>query len=411
MNMNVITFNDPYSDRNKRYMHDRTKIFANERAYLSSDYVKAKVQGLTDSFYDYTNVNIRLADVSTLNVTSLFSKRTDDFKRVLIPNYDYIPIGAKIETMNSVWVAINPENISAPLTETIIARCNASFNYYDEYGNIKTEPIIIEHSSMFSNNTQTPLNNMLMAGYFTVLCQLNDVTSQLSENSRIILGKKAYRITGYQDFIQEFSGDYDSCHLCSFTLRVEEPIEDDDIPNRIANGLLRSFKCNILGNSKMNIGTSQTLNTQFIVDGQISNLDVDWEYSTESDIISIQDNVVTAIDTGNAHIVARMVQNPSVYDEIEISVEELVLEPYTAFIGTLPNTLTQYEKVTLTAGYYENGELTQEIVSFTVDGDCYYTIDGNEITIECIEPSDKPVVIKAEYNGYSTQHSMLLLGY
>lgn len=401
-----------YKDRETRYLHNRTKKFAHERAYLSSDYVKAEVQGLTDNFYEYTPTKIRLADVSTLNDTSLVTKKQDDYKRVLLPNFDYLPIGAKIKTMGSIWIAINPANISNSLTTSVVARCNASFNYYDEYGNIKTEPLVIDHISMQGNNTQTPLNNMLMSGYFSILCQLNDVTEKLSENSRIILGKKAYRITGYEDFIQEFTGEYDSCHLCTFTVRVEEPIDDDDIPNRIANGLLRSFKCNVLGNSKMNIGTSQTLNSEFVVDGQVSNLDVDWEYSTESDIISIQDNILTANDTGNAVVVARLVQNPSVYDEIEISVEELVLEPYIAVKTTIPDKLIQYDNTTIEFVYIENGVETSKQIDFELSGDknAYsYTINDNSLTIECLLQGE--VIINATCEGKTKTIQIKLLGY
>lgn len=415
---NVISFNTPaeYQDRQTRYMVDRSKRFARERAYLSGDYVKARVQGLKDNFYEYTETKIRLADVSTLNETALVTKKQDDYKRVLLPDRDYLPIGAKIETMGNVWVAINPANMSTALTTSIVARCNASFNYYDEYGNIKYEPIIIEHISMLGNVPQTPLNNMLMSGYFSVVCQLNDVTEKLSENSRIILGKKAYHITGYQDFAQEFTGNYESCHLCTFTVRVEEPVEDDDIPNRIANGLSRYFKIECDYKNRMTVDETQTITPKFIVDGNVSDLDIDWIFETKSDFIHINGNEITANGEGNATIVARMGQNSSLYQELDIEVTTDVIEPYIAVLDVVPNFITQYQKAKFKFAYFnEYNVQTDDPINFSFSGayesSYSFKLQNNEVEIECIEADDKLLNINAEYNGYSKTIQIRLLGY
>lgn len=228
-----------YNDRRKQYMSERSRYFGAHRAYLATDYVEAQVQGLTDNFYDYTTAYIRLADAGTQSVTALTSKKNDDWKEIMFsdPNIEYLPIGAKIQTMGSTWLVVNPSNLSSAEPKAIIARCNASYNSYDDDGNIVTEPLVISQTQMLSNPNESPLNLVLMHGYFNVFCQKNPNTMKLGENKRIMLGDKAYKITGFTDFIQEFTGDNDSTHYITFTARVSETTKRDDLVNRIANGL------------------------------------------------------------------------------------------------------------------------------------------------------------------------------
>ena len=191
-----------YADRQTQYFVERNRSFVEERAYLASDYVKAKVQGVTDDFDTFVDLSIRLSDI--LSPTATATKRMDDFKEVLIPNRSitYLPLGAKILTMGSTWLVINPANLSTVNTKTVVGRCNAAYNSYDAYGNIITEPLLVEKVNMLGNDNENGENLMLMDGYFNITCQLNENTARLSENSRIILGRKAYYITGFTDFIQ-----------------------------------------------------------------------------------------------------------------------------------------------------------------------------------------------------------------
>ena len=142
---------EQYNSRQKQYLADRTARYVSERAYLSSDYVEADIQGLLPYFYDYTTLYIRLADI--LSPSANTTKKVDDYKQVLIPDraVDYLPIGAKINTMGSTWIVINPSNISSVSTNAVIARCNATYNSYDYYGNIIVEPIVVEKYTMSNN--------------------------------------------------------------------------------------------------------------------------------------------------------------------------------------------------------------------------------------------------------------------
>lgn len=241
--------NEPqqYSGRQKQYLGERTRVFADRRAYLASDYISAEVQGVTEDFYSYLTLPIRMADLSSPRAS--LSQRTDDFKEILIPDceIDYLPLGAKIKAMGSTWLAVDPSNISSVNTTSVVARCNASYNDFDDYGNVVTEPIVISKVTMSGNDDSLRKNLVLMEGYFNVTCQLNDNTRRLGHNQRLILGTKAYHISGYTDFIQEFTGNR-NVHILTFTVHLEEPTENDDVSeNFIANAKTRSFAASLSG--------------------------------------------------------------------------------------------------------------------------------------------------------------------
>lgn len=414
-----------YKSKQTEYLATRTRAFIQNRAYLAADYVEAQVQGLTDDFYAWTTTKIRLADISTLNKTSLVTKKSDDFKEVLLADtrYNYIPIGAKIVTMGSTWIVTNPENISSPAASTIVARCNASFNSYDDYGNIVTEPVVIDHTAMLSNRPETPLNLVLMNGYFNVFCQLNENTRKLDENSRIVLGNKPYIITGYTDFFQEFSGDRDSAHQLSFTVRLDEPTEADDVSeNYIANGNNMVYGAEIYGPTT--ISQTASYAAAFTYNGEnVESTDerpVSFTWSAENGLfVSEGDGVFTVsegITSGTEIITATLEQNPDITAQLSVSIVASD-EPSIEFGNFAPKAISQFTSVTYTPVYYTGSE--QQNVAFDwsfsgadeADYNVALSADGTQATIECVSPSRENLVIIAEYNGVQASLSVRLEGY
>lgn len=332
-NGTTVVQNTPvqYKDRQKQYLSNRTKKFADQRAYLSSDFVQADVQGISNYFYDFIQTEIRLSDISTLK--NSFGK-TDDYKQVLLPklSIDYLPLGAKIKTMSNMWLVINPSNMSTALTTSVIARCNATYNSLDYYGNIITEPIVVEKYSMAGNDNESPINIVLMDGYFNITCQLNKNTKKLGINKRIMLGDKPYYITGFTDFIQEFTNDTTTTsgvkfianpetgilsieypknyvgptykiiannlyqinpdgeeiyiksgnllnekredflsHIITFTARIDEPNKNDDLINCIADGNSYKVSAELNGITDLIAGTQTTLIPSFLINGEVIN--------------------------------------------------------------------------------------------------------------------------------------------
>ena len=413
-----------YKDRRKQYLSKSTKAFVQNRAKYSSDFVGAYVQGLDPAdFFAYTPVKIRFSDCSAISAIS--KNKADDYKEILFENgnIDYIPAGAKIKTMGSTWIVLNPQNISSAICTAIVVRCNTSFNSYDPYGNIVTEPIFVSNEAMTGNTNVPAINLMLMRGYFNVICQLNENTKRLNQDQRFILGTKAYNITGFQDFVEEFTGNRDSVHLLNFFCHIEEPTELDDISeNYIANGKSYSFTAKLTGRNKMLLnGQSgkETVHPIFVSNGEESDLSVTWKYeSSDEKILEVDaEGNVYARSAGKAKIKATMQENNSISAKLEIEVEEGDLYSVTEFVGYCKPKLRQNESAVYKASNFTNGLESENPVYYQFEGAdplfYSYVQNGKELTVTCLGYSEDPLLISAYSNGVSTKTpiSIRLSGY
>lgn len=411
-----------YANRQHQYYAKRTAQFIKARAQYASDFVQADVQGLVlDDFYKYVPTYIRFSDIASQSDTG--TKSVDDVKVILFqePTIDYFPIGAKLQTMGSTWLCTNPSNISSVHATAIVQRCNAAYSLYDYYGNILTEPIVVEKVAMASNDNSNPQNLVLMEGYFNVTCQLNENTRQLGQNQRIILGSKAYHITGFTDFIQEFTGDYDSVHVLRFSIRIEEPHPDDDLINHIANGGNYTFSAQLSGADKLNVGNTAQIAAIFIKNGDevesTEEYPLTWLWTSSDSTVAEVDaeGNITAKTAGNAVITATLQENTAISASVEITVEDAAHEPYVAYTSAIPQYIRQYMSATLTAAYFENGLPTEQAITWTYSGaesDNYTAQEsGNTVMITCLGADDTPLVVTATCAGQSASVEIKLEGY
>ena len=410
-----------YAGRQKQYLAERSALFDAERAYLSSDYVNADVQGLTADFYEWTNTNIRMSDI--IRPSASLTRKNDDVKQILLPELavDYLPIGAKIQAMGSTWICINPSNISSARATAIVYRCNTAYNSYDCYGNVVSEPIVIEKSNMLGNDNESPENLILMDGYFHVICQLNDNTRRLGQNKRIILGTKAYYITGFTDFIREFTNDRDSVHLLDFTVRIEEPTEADDVTvNFIAGGNTQSFEAIIGGAESVQVGELTTYTAQFVSNGEImhptEDCPITWEWTSSDHSVATVDvfGNVSGIAEGSAQITATLAQNPNVSATASITVSTAGMTENVSFIGYVQSSVRQYTSAVYTAFYFRNGERMPNGVTFSFSGaapSCYLVLYGtnDDLANSTVSVDLGDMLLKQYFAGESYNGSELSL--
>ena len=237
----AVKTNSPsqYADRQKQYFDAETRKFTQLKARYASDFVEAQVQGLNASDpWGWGTYRIRFADI--VRPTAAIQRRFDDYKQYLFesPKIDYVHPGTKIVTMGSTWLVINPNNISGASGSGVARRCNAVWNYYDDSGELQSEPLIVENFRANANDSDAQESMYITKGYFNVTCQYNNATKQINTNTRMVLGSAAYRVTGYADFESEFTGDYNGVRLLYFTIRYEEPNDAiDDMENYVAGGL------------------------------------------------------------------------------------------------------------------------------------------------------------------------------
>lgn len=414
-----------YKDRQYQYLADRRTLFDEARDYLATDFVKARVQGLKENFFEWTETEIRLSDVSTQSVTAFDSKQYDDFKEILFRSrsIDYIPVGAYVETMGSIWMCVNPGNMSSPTTNAVIARCRAHWTFYDQYGNIQWEPLVIDRRTMLSNRNESPENLVLMEGYFNVKCQKNANTMKLRDNQRMILGNYAYHITGYTDFFEEFTGDDDSAHVINFTVRREEPEEHDDLVNHIADGLMYDWEAELIGPTEMALNSTSPTTPRMLLNGSVvfpnTQNPQTWTYtSSNPDAITVSSTgVLEAVGEGSSTITAALDQNTQLSAELNISVVETGEE--IRILNVVPPSISQYHTELLHASYILNGcgQPFPPEFHWTFSGakeeDYSITLyeNGQTCAITCNSPSQEPLVATVSCGNATKSVSIELIGY
>ena len=411
-----------FSQRQEQYFSPETRTFTQRMARYSSDFVEAQVQGLdpTDPFSWQTRM-IRMADL--VRPTAAIQRDFDDYKTILFADRDieYIMPGAKIVTMGSTWLAVNPLNISGSDGASVVRRCNAVWNFLDYYGNVVSEPLLVENTRANANGSDTQQSLNIAQGYFNVICQYNDNTRQIDTNTRMILGTAAYRVTGYSDFDQEFTGDYSSVRTLSYTIRFEEVNESiDDMVNHVAGGKTFSWAINASGPSSLSVGATAQLAAQSVRNGKIvvstpaNPIWYVWESSDESVLTVDETGLVTAVGEGSATVRVKLDQNTEWHTNYAIEVT--VTADGVKFTSSMPESMSAYTTATLTAAYFLDGDEQSNALAwafFGADATAFSAEiqpDGKSVSVSCFGYSTTPLVVTASYGTYTASASIALQG-
>lgn len=259
-----------YNDRQRQFFGDESRTFTQLNARYSSDFVEARIQGIDETDpYAWQTRMIRIADI--VKPTAAIQRNFDDYKTILVADrdIDYLVPGSKVETMGSTWIVFNPLNVSGSDGSAVIRRCNSIWNHLDYYGNVVSEPIVVENTRANANDSDSQNSQLISKGYFNVFCQYNDATRQIDTNTRLILGTGAYRVTGYSDFEMEFTGDYNTVRILKFTVRYEDVNNAiDDMAKHVAGGKNFSWDVCVLGTAGMTVGSAETFTAKSVRNGK-----------------------------------------------------------------------------------------------------------------------------------------------
>lgn len=414
------TTNNPYNgDTLHQYYADETKTFFHENLKWSSNFVRAQVQGVNYSdFFAYTYLNVRTSNVIDPTTGKNLGS---DWQRIIIenPSIDFLPRGAKVVYNGNVWLVTNPMNIQSVTGTSVVRRCNATWHYLDYYGNVKAEPFCYGQGDInLATGNSVKENMILMDSYQHCVMQYNPDTAVIAHNMRMILGNQAYSVRGVQNFVQEFSLDENSTHIQFFDLEAAEPLEIDDMEAKVAGGKTFHWEISVSGSNSMNTGTEQTLTANSLRNREPPSEETSylWESSDETVATVDESGKVQAKSEGNAVIVCQLEQNPKYATVFPIFVKNSVLGIGVEWKGTVPQSIVQYQTITLEAAIYENGVETENTATFAFEGPengQYYSaeIDGNKATITCWLPSEIPLTVIATYAGHKVEADVLLKGW
>lgn len=397
-----------YGDKKTPYYADVTEIFTQEYARYASDYMGGTLQYFDENGgMVFEDVTFRFANV--VNPSAAIQRHFDDYKIVLFDQrkFDYLQPGAKLVTMGSTWIAFNPDNISSTVANGIFRRCNAVWNYLDFWGNVVSEPIIVEPERANASTPDAQNSQRISTGYYNVICQYNDFTRQVNDNTRIILGSKSYEVTGYGDFSTEFTGDYSTLRLLSFSIRVQAKNDvTDDMANHVAGGLAFDYKATIYGLDSVTIGKNTTYSVVSFRNGEQLPMTGDeapvYTFSVDNAFaatITTGGNL-TALQAGTVTITATLAQNPNIQATKEVEIIG-VGSAGIRFRSQIPTSAEPYTSFEITAGIYDSGGnfVSSDYVDWTLSGaneSAYsYAVNRNTITVNVFGYSATPLVITA----------------
>lgn len=411
-----------YSSRETQYYMAETDRFKKRYLKYASDFFDGEALGFYGHDADeWVPCKFRLAEV--VRPSASIQREFDDYKHLYLeePSLPYIPQGTKFRAMGTVWLMTNPSNVSNGDGGGIVRRCRVTWNHLDFYGNVLQEPFVVETDRAAASSDDSQQWDNITKGYFNITCAANRWTKELNTNSRMIFGKGAYHITGFSDFLEEFTGDFDSTKIIRFTARYEEPNDEiDDMVRRVAGGLTFSWDIEISGTPTMTVGSTAKITAtsrrmgQIVTDSEEYPITYLWESSDES-VASVDDaGNVTANAEGTAAITCKLVQNHDVSATYEVTVAGAQSGGQVVFLQDVPAQLRMYQSVSLEAAYVENGEITAETVEITASGanPTAYTAekDGNRITVTCWGGSTTPLTVTANYEDHSVSAEIGLKG-
>ena len=411
--MGTGTKNAPrqYGARKRQYLDSESAAFIKRYAKYASDFFDALAQGLRPNDpMAWDPVSIRLADL--VNPSATMARKIDDYKLVLVADewVEYIKPGTKFVTMGSTWLCTNPENISGACGSGTVERCNAVWNHLDYYGNLLSEPLVVTNSLSKASSSDPQGLMLITKGYFNVKCQYNEQTAQLNVNSRILLGTGAYTVTGFSDFLQEFTGDDNSVGLLEFTIRYEEPNpEIDDLERHVAGGKQFSWEIQVTGCPLLAVGNTAVFAAasrrcgEMVWETAVHPISYLWT-TTDPSVARVDAlGTVTAVGEGTCRVLCALAQNREVFAEYELAVAQSNSGPRVAFLSEPPGNLDAYESVKLTCGCFLGEAVQGEKLAWSFsgadEGSYSAQVEGNTVEITCWAGDTVPLTVTAAWKG------------
>ena len=405
----------------KQYFRDETKQFMRQNIPMTSALYDAEMQGVNENdFYAWTPVKIRCSDL--INPTT-GEHLTDDWQEIIVQNtnIDTVPVGAYIKFNDNIWIVVNPDDVGSVTGNTIVKRCNCTYNTLDYYGNVIRTPMSYSKGMALASANDVKEYINLPGTYQHIIMQLNDATKDVHNNTRMILGGEGYFLTGVTNFIRDYTLDANSCHIIRAECRLGEAQDvNDDLVNEVAQGLIFNWSISITGSEKMTLGATQTLTASSLRMGQIPDAvnhpyDYLWESSDYSIVTVDEDGVCEAVGEGTATITCFLRQNTNVTATIELTASQSLTGAYVEFVTDLPSELRAYDSATCEAAYFVNGVKQSDTIVYAFEGadiNCFGTEKtGNALTITCFAPSNEPLVVHAFCNGQEASQELYLIGF
>ena len=297
----------------------------------------------------------------------------DDYKTfIFAPEFEVQPYyGMKFRWQGSYWLVINTNSYASLPVSAEVRRCNNVLRFFNEKGERVYEPCIMDYTLRFANNEDT-MTIAIGNGEQKVWCQRNSRTQLIQPNERFLFGTPEQRVAfrlyagGVKNYLNGVTMDDSSPTITEFYVDHYEinPLFDD-LENGFANAYLNEVTIALNDvEPKMNIGDKDIVSA-IVKRGNtiLDNVNIEW-LSSDNDVVSVSDGVITANSLGDAVITAT-ISDTNISTTVQVSVvEEEVDDIYELLVSPDKDYVLQGVSETFVVDLYKNGVKQPDVVTF-----------------------------------------------
>ena len=297
----------------------------------------------------------------------------DDYKTfVFAPEFEIQPYyGMKFRWQGSYWLVINTNSYASLPVSAEVRRCNNVLRFFNEKGERVYEPCIMDYTLRFANNEDT-MTIAIGNGEQKVWCQRNSRTQLIQPNDRFLFGTPEQRVAfrlyagGVKNYLNWVTMDDLSPTITEFYVDHYEinPLFDD-LENGFANAYLNEVTIALNDvEPRMNIGDKDVVSA-IVKRGNtiLDNINIEW-LSSDNDVVSVSDGVITANALGDAVITAT-ISDTNISTTAQVSVvEEEVDDVYELLVSPDKDYVLQGVSETFVVDLYKNGVKQPDVVTF-----------------------------------------------
>lgn len=252
--------------------------------------------------------------------------RSDDWKEFLSPEPDFdLPYGLYLRWKNNYWIVYNKENFDYPTRGVICRRCITTFNWVDEWGNLREYPVSIGKPKEASDYVNVQFTNP--GGFNVFYMQLDQYSKYIRPNDRFMVGNDGYWTSykvqggGVANYLREETMNATSTGLLSLICFTYEGNDDtDNLEIGVANYYEKIFTMELDQYEIQQYSGFSTKIIPTIKRGTVikDNVELSWQSSDENIVTVDEDGIITLINEGEADVICTMTKNDSVTKSVHI---------------------------------------------------------------------------------------------
>ena len=298
------------------------------------------------------------------------SKSIYDEKILLSRKNSLFKVGDFFSWFNNYWLIITEDiRVVNSLKKFFVSKCTSKLNGINPDGKIFSYPCVRKLSSGLSVETNENKHIELLDGSASIKVQSNKDTKEIKIGDRFIFSKtESYSVKNIYTELEEGI----------ITLKMKQYEINKDLDKEIdyqgkkiwiANYVNRpKFTINFnTQDSEFQIGEDITLDyTLLDNEGNISDKPVIFS-SSDDNIVSITNNIATAVSLGSVIIKVEMENNSDIYDEITLEVVNTPIENISYEINPDVSVLLRQQSQNFDIVKKNNGVVESETFTISVD--------------------------------------------